>query len=152
MDKDERAAVTVVVVSYNAAAQLPRCLDALSVQTATGFDVIVVDNASIDGSVDIAADHPLAVTLIRSDKNLGFAAANNLAAKQARGEWIALLNPDAYPEPDWLDRLLAARLLLLGSVRNVETRCGLLLTFDAPNDDAVMQRTNLHYFSKFSCL
>ncbi|WP_036766607.1 glycosyltransferase family 2 protein [Parvularcula oceani] len=108
MDKDERAAVTVVIVSYNAAAQLPRCLDALSVQTATGFDVIVVDNASIDGSVDIAADHPLAVTLIRSDKNLGFAAANNLAAKQARGEWIALLNPDAYPEPDWLDRLLAA--------------------------------------------
>ena len=69
----------------------------------------MVDNASRDGSCDrIAADFP-EVTLIRLEQNTGFAAANNLAVRRAEScEWIALLNPDAFPEPNWLEALMDA--------------------------------------------
>jgi len=69
----------------------------------------VVDNASQDGSCDrIPADFP-DVTLIRLEHNIGFAAGNNLAVRRADGcEWIALLNPDAFPEPKWLESLIDA--------------------------------------------
>lgn len=98
--------VTVVIVSYQAAAQLPRCLDALEAQTLAPARIMVVDNASQDGSADIAEAGGAEV--IRAGTNLGFAAANNLAARRADTEWLALLNPDAYPDPDWLAQLLAA--------------------------------------------
>ena len=100
------AAVTVVVVAYQSARVLPRCLEALAAQTVRPARVLVVDNASTDGSAALArAD---GAEVIEAGANLGFAAANNLAARAAQTEWLALLNPDAYPEPDWLEELLAA--------------------------------------------
>jgi len=48
------------------------------------------------------------VRLIEAGANLGFAAGNNLAAAQALGDWLALINPDAFAAPDWLERLLEA--------------------------------------------
>ncbi|MGH6893859.1 MAG: glycosyltransferase family 2 protein, partial [Dongiaceae bacterium] len=65
--------------------------------------------ASHDGSADrVPAEFPM-VSLIKLDTNSGFAAGNNLAARRAEGcEWIALLNPDAFPEPDWLKALMDA--------------------------------------------
>ena len=73
------------------------------------FRVIVVDNASTDGSADCVDARHANVTLVRGGSNLGFAAGNNLALKHAGGaEWVALLNPDAFPEPDWLERLVLA--------------------------------------------
>ncbi len=102
--------VAVIIVNYNAGALLGRCLDALGRQTGHGFRTIVVDNASTDGSADgIEARFP-GVEVLRPGSNLGFAAGNNLGLRSA-GEvmrWIALLNPDAFPAPDWLERLLAA--------------------------------------------
>ena len=100
------APVTVIVVSYQAAAQLPRCLAALAAQTRPPVRVIVIDNASTDGSAEIA--EAAGAEVIRADANLGFAAANNRAAATADTEWIAFLNPDAYAAPEWLERLLGA--------------------------------------------
>ena len=100
------ADVAVVVVAYEAAKQLPRCLAALAAQTVPPVRVLVVDNASTDGSAMVA--EAAGAEVIRAGGNLGFAAANNLAARVADTGWLALLNPDAYPEPDWLERLLAA--------------------------------------------
>jgi GT2 family glycosyltransferase len=69
--------------------------------------VIVVDNASVDGSVEgVEHRHP-AVEVIRLDRNVGFGAANNIGVQAASDcTWVALLNPDAFPEPRWLEALL----------------------------------------------
>ncbi|MEX0644334.1 MAG: glycosyltransferase family 2 protein [Parvularculaceae bacterium] len=101
-------AVTVVIVNYNAGARLRKSLDHLAAQTFLDFDVIVIDNASTDDSLAEAKQSSQAFTLIDAGANLGFAAANNRAVKEARGEWIAFLNPDAFPFPDWLHELIAA--------------------------------------------
>lgn len=102
-----RPSVTVVIVNYNSGARLAQCLAHLKAQTFGSFETIVVDNASADRSAD-AARGDETITLIDAGANLGFAAANNLAAKSARGEWLAFLNPDAYAAPDWLEELIAA--------------------------------------------
>ena len=102
-------AVGVVIVSYNAGALLERCLEALARQSARGFGTIVVDNASTDRSADGIETRFPGVRLVRAGTNLGFAAGNNLGLKHAGGaRWIALLNPDAFPASDWLEKLLAA--------------------------------------------
>ncbi|MDP1536716.1 MAG: glycosyltransferase family 2 protein [Burkholderiales bacterium] len=108
---NDRAApsIAVIIVNFNAGAMLERCLAALDRQTYRDFRVIVVDNASTDGSVDgIAARHP-GVVLVPAGVNLGFAAGNNLGLRHAGdADWILLLNPDAYAAPDCLERLVAA--------------------------------------------
>jgi N-acetylglucosaminyl-diphospho-decaprenol L-rhamnosyltransferase len=102
--------VSVIVVNYNAGAHLARCLAALGAQTRADFEAIVVDNASSDGSfADARARiHDPRFVFEVNATNLGFAEANNRAAARARGPWLALLNPDAFPEPDWLERLIEA--------------------------------------------
>ncbi len=100
--------VSVLIVNYNSGVRLGRTLDCLEVQTFRRFETIVLDNDSKDESADSAKAHRLKPWLIRSDSNLGFAAGNNRAARIARGSWLACLNPDAYPRPDWLERLMAA--------------------------------------------
>jgi len=100
--------VSVIIVNYNGGDRLRRCLEALGRQTFSDFETIVIDNASSDGSVAAAAGAGRAFRLIEAGANLGFAAANNRAAKRARGEWLAFLNPDAYADPDWLAELVAA--------------------------------------------
>jgi GT2 family glycosyltransferase len=101
--------VGVVIVTANAGPLLGQALDHLSRQTLQPASVIIVDNASTDGSVDAAEQRHTEVEVVRLDTNVGFAAANNLAARRAEDcEWIALLNPDAFPAPTWLEELVAA--------------------------------------------
>ena len=78
-------------------------------QTVSPYEIILVDNASTDASLDIVRTFP-SVRLLAQSVNLGFARANNLAIELAdkESEWIALLNPDAYPESRWLETLLSA--------------------------------------------
>lgn len=100
--------VTVIIVNYNSGVRLKRAIACLAAQTFTDFDIIVVDNASLDGSAEALDGEALRLQIIVNAENLGFAAANNQAAKLAAGEWLAFLNPDAYPDPDWLEQLIAA--------------------------------------------
>ena len=103
------ASVAVVVVSANSRAHIQATLDALARQTVRPRRTIVVDNASTDGSAEeVLRDYPH-VELIQLEENIGFAAANNLGARLADDcEWIATLNPDAFPAENWLETLLAA--------------------------------------------
>ncbi len=100
--------ITVVVVNYNGGDYIRRCLASLASQTFRSFETIVVDNASIDGSIDAIAEQPPRTTILRESVNHGFAAGNNLAARMGRGRWLALLNPDAEAAPDWLESLMRA--------------------------------------------
>ena len=101
--------VTVIIVNWNGEEFLHQCLAALMQQTVMPHKIIVVDNASSDGSGEIVHQFPLA-QLLTLDQNTGFARGNNLAIEMASkdSEWIALLNPDAFAEPRWLEELLAA--------------------------------------------
>jgi glycosyltransferase involved in cell wall biosynthesis len=98
---------TVLIVNWNGEQFLERCLTALLAQTVTPYEIILVDNASTDGSLEIARRFP-SVRLLAQDSNTGFARGNNLAINTAAAgsEWIALLNPDAFPEPCWLEECL----------------------------------------------
>ncbi|MEX5634646.1 glycosyltransferase family 2 protein [Parafrankia sp. FMc2] len=99
---------TVVIVNWNGAHLLPPCLDALAKQDAPfAFETQVVDNASADGSRELLARRYPWVTVVPSDRNLGFAGGNNLALRGVTTPFAVLLNNDAIPEPDWLARLLA---------------------------------------------
>lgn len=98
--------ISVIIVAYQSGPTLERCLAGLKAQTFTDFEVLLVDNASTDGAPRAAAAADPSLILIEPGANLGFAAGNNLAIRQARGRWLALLNPDAYPEPGWLAALM----------------------------------------------
>lgn len=101
------AEVLVIIVNYNSGSRVKRTLAALEEQSFRDFEVVVFDNASSDGSAEgLAASFPL--RLVRHGTNIGFAAANNRAAEGTSADYLAFLNPDAYPEPDWLEQLMAA--------------------------------------------
>lgn len=97
--------VRVIIVNYNAGDLLRECVDGLEQQTCQDFETVIVDNASEDGSLS-AVEGRDGVTIIRLRANTGFAAANNRGAEGAGCEWLAFLNPDAVPEPDWIQALL----------------------------------------------
>jgi hypothetical protein len=89
-----------VVVSFNTREVLRRCLRALSIEAESlSLEILVVDNDSRDGSVEMLAREFPHVQLIQAGKNLGFAAANNLMFTQARGRYVVLLNSDAFLQP-----------------------------------------------------
>jgi N-acetylglucosaminyl-diphospho-decaprenol L-rhamnosyltransferase len=101
------ADVSVIVVSWNVRSHLVNCLQALySAPDSDGLrlEVIVVDNASTDGSPDAVRDFP--AILIRSATNLGYGRANNLGLRSASGRHLVVLNPDTIPQPGSLRHLI----------------------------------------------
>ena len=104
------AFVSVLVVNYNGARHLPACLRALERQSVSRhrFEVIVVDNASTDGSAAAARTAFPWVGFVLLGTNVGFAEGNNVAARHARGDTLVLLNNDTIPDPHWLAELLRA--------------------------------------------
>ncbi|MGB5062554.1 MAG: glycosyltransferase family 2 protein [Candidatus Competibacter sp.] len=104
----ELPAVSVIIVSFNTRELLRECLNTLAAEAdEVCYEVIVVDNASRDGSADmLAADFPQ-IRLIRSEVNLGFAAANNRGFEIVQGRYVVLLNSDAFPRPGALRNAVA---------------------------------------------
>jgi GT2 family glycosyltransferase len=98
--------VSVIVLNYNGCRWLGPCLDALAAQEhAPPCEVLVVDNASSDGSVPFLAERFPHVRVVRNAANLGFAAGNNAGARHAAGDWLCFLNNDTVVATDWLSRL-----------------------------------------------
>lgn len=117
--------VSIVLVTWNSAPYLRRCLDGILQQTHRDVERIVVDNASEDGSAGLAAPH--ATRLIRNATNRGFSAAVNQALAVAEGELVLLVNPDCYLAPDY-----AERLAVLFTSAEVGSATGLLLRAAGP--------------------
>jgi hypothetical protein len=90
-----RINVSVIIVSYNSFEFLNECLNSFfKFCTSTINEVIVVDNASTEGNVESVINKYRNVNLIKNNKNLGFAAANNIGLKYARGKYTLFLNND----------------------------------------------------------
>jgi GT2 family glycosyltransferase len=97
--------ISVIIVSWNAVKFLEECLDSLSRGIVRACEVIVVDNASTDGSPDLVAAKFPWVVLIQTGRNQGFAKGNNLGIRHSRGKYLALVNSDVNVLPDCLDHL-----------------------------------------------
>ena len=101
--------IAVVVINWNSGAYLDKCLQSLETQTLKPTRIIVVDNASTDDSLEGLEEKFLDCEFIKLESNTGFAFANNFAAQKADDcDWIAFLNPDAFANPDWLEKLSKA--------------------------------------------
>ncbi|MBC8162210.1 MAG: glycosyltransferase family 2 protein [Roseiflexaceae bacterium] len=99
--------VSLILVSYNSANLLPDFLAAIGATTYAPYELIVVDNASTDGTLAYLAGQTQ-VQVIASGANLGFGRACNIGAAAAHGDLLVFLNPDVRVTPGWLDRLVAS--------------------------------------------
>ena len=99
--------ISVIIVNWNGGDLLLDCLQHLKQQTLPPDAILLMDNGSTDGSAVKAARIP-GVDVHFLQDNLGFAKANNIAVQRCHTDWVALLNPDALAEPDWLLHLMTA--------------------------------------------
>lgn len=99
----------MIVINWNGLRYLETCFEAvLSQDVDGGFETMLVDNGSSDGSVEYVREHWPAVVVVESGGNLGFAAGNNLGMRSARGRHLVLLNADTSVQPGWLRALIQA--------------------------------------------
>jgi GT2 family glycosyltransferase len=122
--------VSVTIVTYNSGRFIKRCLESVLAQKYPSLEVIVVDNNSTDGTVDILEQFDARCRVFYNDENTGFAAAQNQAIHLSRGEWVLTLNPDVLLLPNFIAQLVEAGYLhpRIGAV------CGKLLTISATFD------------------
>ena len=98
--------LSIIIVNWNSGDWLKKCLQGVAEQTLIPDRVLLVDNGSTDSSLAGVEDVLPCLEIIHNADNLGFAAANNIALERIDSCWTVLLNPDAVPEPDWLEKLI----------------------------------------------
>lgn len=138
------ARVSVTLVTYNSGRFIKRCLESVLAQKYSNKEIIVVDNASTDGTVDLLEQFEDRCRIIYNDENIGFAAAQNQAIGFGSGEWVLTLNPDVLLLPNFIQSLVDAG----QSDPEVGTVCGKLLailaTFDLP-DRPLVDSTGIYF-------
>jgi len=98
---------SVIIVNYNGREYLDGCLLSLSKQTYANYEIVIVDNNSTDLSVEFIEQNYLnRVSIVRNDKNYGFARGNNIGIMKAKGEYILTLNNDTLVDPRWIEELV----------------------------------------------
>src|SRR3954447_10698451 len=108
-DPETATRIGVIIVNYNAADMLLLSVSSVMAQTLPPDRILVIDNASTDDSVAALSARYPSVTVVRLDENVGFAAANNIGIAMLDDcDYVALLNPDAFAGPGWLEELAAA--------------------------------------------
>jgi N-acetylglucosaminyl-diphospho-decaprenol L-rhamnosyltransferase len=140
---------TIIVVTYNSARWLARQRAALEAQTETRWRLVVFDNASRPDERPKVRDLAAGGTIIQSELNIGFAAGNNAAARDADTPYLVFLNPDAFPEPDWLAALIrtAERFPLTAAIGSTQVRADHGDVFDGTGD--VLHASGLAYRSNY---
>jgi GT2 family glycosyltransferase len=136
--------VAITIVTYNSRRYIAACLESVLQQSGPEFEVIVVDNASTDTTVQILAKFDGRIRIIHNSHNLGFAAAQNQAIAASSSEWVLALNPDVLLTPGFLARLVEA-----GEIDSrVGTVCGKLLSIGPdfkPYDQPRIDSTGLYF-------
>lgn len=98
--------VSIIIVNWNAGKYLEKCVSSLLNQNYENFEIILVDNASTDNSVELVEKKFPQIRIIKNKTNLGFAEGNNIGIQNSKGDLIALLNPDVIVDNDWLWKLV----------------------------------------------
>ena len=126
--------VSVAILSWNGRQHLEVCLEALRHQDDPGvpWEILVLDNGSVDGTAAWLREHHPQVRLIESPFNLGFCAGTNRLMAAAEGEAVALLNNDTRPQPGWLAALVDA---LATAPKDVAAVSGLILDWEGQRLD-----------------
>ena len=145
--------LSIIIVSWNVRDDLLKCLHSIEEnKPSCSYEVIIVDNASIDNTVDMIKKHFSEITLIVNHNNRGFAAANNQGIKASQSEYILLLNPDTILHPKSLDILVD----FMESNKDVGACGPKLLNADGSIQDSVRCfpsfRGALHRHTVFKCL
>jgi GT2 family glycosyltransferase len=140
----QKDSVSVTLITYNSGRFIKRCLESVLEQKYPHLEVIVIDNASTDGTVDILEPFESSCRIYYNQENIGFAAAQNQAIAMSKGEWILTLNPDVLLLKDFIRELVVA-----GTVDSkVGTVCGKLLSisasFDLP-DQQLVDSTGIYF-------
>lgn len=129
--------VSVTLVTYNSGRFIRRCLESALAQKYQLLDIIVIDNASTDGTVDILEHFEDRCRIVYNEENIGFAAAQNQAIDMSEAEWILTLNPDVLLLPNFIQSLVDAG----NRDSHIGTVCGKLLamsaSFDLPDSPLV---------------
>jgi GT2 family glycosyltransferase len=100
--------LTVVLLNWNGVHLLPTCLESLRAQTFQDFEIILPDNGSTDGSLELLAEKYPEVQIIRFPRNMGFCLAMNAGMSAAHGEFVFSLNNDTDLDPHCLEEVVAA--------------------------------------------
>src|SRR3981189_1513472 len=99
--------VSVIVVTFNDEEIISRCLTGVRQSVDShAAEVLVVDNASTDGTLQTISEIARGATVIPLERNVGFSAANNIAMEKARGHYVVLVNSAAFPDPGAIDHLI----------------------------------------------
>jgi GT2 family glycosyltransferase len=100
--------VSVVVLNYNGLRYMAKCITSILAGNYPYFELIIVDNASTDNSMDLLRNfHDERIQIIQSGSNIGFAAGNNLGYRYASGKYVVILNNDTVVDPNWLQSLVS---------------------------------------------
>ena len=134
--------VSTVIVTWNSSRDIEACLKSLLQQTHSVHEIVLVDNASSDGTAELVAKLFPSVNLIRLDYNAGFAKGNNIAIVRTTGEWVLALNPDAVIESDWIEKLLA----FSNAHPKAGALGGLLLRADGGSDGEVLGSVGIEIY------
>ena len=105
---NEKSLISIIVLNYNAGELLLNCINSLKKSTYQNIEILVVDNISSDDSHTKCKKQFPDIKLIQNKKNLGYCGGNNVGIKEAKGEFIVILNPDTIVEENWLDEMFNA--------------------------------------------
>jgi len=105
---NKKSLVSIIVLNYNAGELLLNCINSLKKSTYQNIEILVVDNISSDDSHTKCKKQFPDIKLIQNKKNLGYCGGNNVGIKEAKGEFIVILNPDTVVEENWLDEIFNA--------------------------------------------
>ena len=106
MKNESTPLVSIIILNYNAGNLLLECVESVLKTDYEKFEIIIVDNDSKDDSVDRCKEKFRDVQIIENKKNLGYCEGNNVGIRNAKGEFIAILNPDTVVDSNWLKELI----------------------------------------------
>ena len=106
MKNESEPLVSIIILNYNAGNLLLECIESVLQTNYQKFEIIIVDNDSKDDSVDRCKEKFRDVQIIENKKNLGYCEGNNVGIRNAKGEFIAILNPDTVVDSNWLKELI----------------------------------------------